>query len=227
MRNILNNLLLKVKMYKALSAFNIFKHIATWTCIVSCFLIPLPVHASANTDFDPQYYSDKYPDVVAVYGSATEDLLRHYLEYGIKEGRFPNKSKDTTYSESRPYMTYIDISLHEQRLRYYKDGYLVLDSPCVTGDILKNRDTPTGDFTIQTHTNGKWLNGPTWHVWVDYWMRFTDGNVGIHDASWRKADEFNPETYKGNGSHGCVNLPNDTAKTLFSIVDVGTRVVVH
>lgn len=78
-----------------------------------------------------------------------------------------------------------------------------------------------------THTNGKRLKGPTWNVWVDYWMRFTDSACGFHDATWRSNSEFGGDTYKNNGSHGCVNLRHDFAKELYDHIDIGTIVVVH
>ena len=34
----------------------------------------------------------------------------------------------------------------------------------------------------------------------------------MHDANWR--NKFGGEIYKNNGSHGCVNLPTNAAKTI-------------
>ncbi|MBR4719920.1 MAG: L,D-transpeptidase [Lachnospiraceae bacterium] len=121
-----------------------------------------------------------------------------------------------------PAMTYIDISIDNQMLAYYVNGSPVLVTPCVTGK--PGRSTPRGVFAINSCVPGKYLNGPTWHVWVDRWMRFC-GNVGIHDANWRK--QFGGEIYKSNGSHGCVNIPHDQAVLLYSMVGVGTPVIVH
>lgn len=119
-------------------------------------------------------------------------------------------------------LTYIDISIDTQTLTYYVNGTPVLITPCVTGK--PGRGTPRGVFAINSCVPGKYLNGPTWHVWVNRWMRFC-GNVGIHDASWRKS--FGGEIYKSNGSHGCVNIPHDQAVLLYSMVGVGTTVIVH
>ena len=35
------------------------------------------------------------------------------------------------------------------------------------------------------------------------------------------------DIYKTNGSHGCVNMQNDAAKTLYENVEANTRVLVH
>ena len=118
--------------------------------------------------------------------------------------------------------TYVDVNLAAQVLTYYKDGEAVLITPCVTGS--PGRSTPSGVFMIDSMVPGKYLTGPTWHVWVDRWMRFS-GNCGIHDASWRKA--FGGDIYLHNGSHGCVNIPKDQAMLLYNMVGIGTIVVVH
>ncbi|MBO4266688.1 MAG: L,D-transpeptidase [Lachnospiraceae bacterium] len=118
--------------------------------------------------------------------------------------------------------TYIDVSIDTQTLVYYVNGVPALITPCVTGQ--PGRGTPRGVFAINSCVPGKYLTGPTWHVWVNRWMRFC-GNCGIHDASWRKS--FGGEIYKTNGSHGCVNIPHDQAVQLYSMVGVGTPVIVH
>lgn len=118
--------------------------------------------------------------------------------------------------------TYIDVSIDTQTLVYYLNGVPALITPCVTGQ--PGRGTPRGVFAINSCIPGKYLTGPTWHVWVNRWMRFC-GNCGIHDASWRKS--FGGDIYKTNGSHGCVNIPHDQAVQLYSMVGVGTPVIVH
>ena len=39
--------------------------------------------------FDPEYYAEHNPDVVAVFGTDANALYSHYKTYGIKEGRLP------------------------------------------------------------------------------------------------------------------------------------------
>lgn len=189
--------------------------------------------------FDAGYYAAKYPDVVAELGTDPDALYQHYLTYGKNEGRFQNQQEETeSYQMSvafeapmiiqeLPYGgTYIDIDIANQTLTYYVNGEVVLSSPCVTGNVSTGNDTPTGVYSVMTHTPGKYLTGPTWNVWVDRWMRFTPGAaIGIHDASWRS--NFGGDIYQTNGSHGCVNLPHDAACQLFDMACIGTTVVVH
>ncbi len=118
--------------------------------------------------------------------------------------------------------TYVDVCIDTQTMVYYENGVPLLISPVVTGS--PGRGTPRGVFQINSCVPGKYLTGPTWHVWVNRWMRFS-GNCGLHDASWRK--QFGGDIYKRNGSHGCVNLPHDIAVALYDRVGIGTVVIVH
>ena len=194
-------------------------------------------------EFDPVYYANKYPDVVAVFGTTDPEVLyKHYLDYGIKEGRYPSaaaEEKVRGYStnltgildesivpqEGYEKLTYVDVDIDKQIVTYFYLGKLEWQSYCVTGTTNGERDTPTGTFWIKVKVPGKRLKGPTWNCWVNRWMRFTDTAVGFHDATWRS--NFGGQIYKTNGSHGCVNLPKSAACTLYDYVKVGTTVIVH
>ena len=59
-------------------------------------------------------------------------------------------------------------------------------------------------------------------------MPFEGNLVGFHDATWQADSSFdNSEAYKTVGSHGCINLRLDDAKTLHEKISVGLCVVVH
>ncbi|MBR5635950.1 MAG: L,D-transpeptidase, partial [Pseudobutyrivibrio sp.] len=198
--------------------------------------------AAVPANFDAEYYAANNPDVVLIYGTQPEVLFDHYINYGKAEGRYKNLEEETTGEitaelpaeepvnviiENLPYDTYVDVDLEKQLVTYYENKMLVMQSPCVTGKTSAGRGTPKGNYSIKAHIPGKTLIGPTWKVWVDYWMRFTDSNIGLHDATWRTAEEFGGDTYINHGSHGCVNLPHEFAKQLFEKVNIGTKVVVH
>jgi lipoprotein-anchoring transpeptidase ErfK/SrfK len=55
-------------------------------------------------------------------------------------------------------------------------------------------------------------------------MPFYKG-CGFHDASWR--GKFGGTIYRYNGSHGCVNLPIPSAKTLYEKVYAGMPVILY
>ena len=68
------------------------------------------------------------------------------------------------------------------------------------------------------------LNGDNYSTPVNYWMPF-NGNVGLHDATWRKS--FGGDIYLTSGSHGCVNLPFDKAREIYNIVDKTMPIIVY
>ena len=177
---------------------------------------------SRATGFDPEYYARKYPDVVNAVGSSTSALVNHYINFGIYEGRFQNEEEEKA---GTPLNTYVDVDIENQTVTFVQDGVPILSTPCVTGDLSQNRGTPTGIYAVYGHVRGKWLTGPTWHSWVEYWMPFTKGGCGLHDANWRS--KFGGEIYKTAGSHGCVNLPPEIAAQFFELAQIGTVVKVH
>ena len=126
--------------------------------------------------------------------------------------------------------TFVEVDLARQHVYYFRDGAVVWDAPCVTGNVSKNYTTPDGVYSIYSKERnrvlrGKMVNGkPEYEQPVSYWMPF-NGGIGLHDANWRGS--FGGSIYKTNGSHGCVNLPPSKVPALYDMVKVGTIVVCH
>lgn len=120
--------------------------------------------------------------------------------------------------------TYIEINLYNQHLWCYKDGNLITDFDIVSGTVSNNHATPEGIYNIDAVIDGQYLQGDGYKTWVDYWMPF-NGNIGIHDASWRSA--FGGNIYINSGSHGCINCPHDKAKIVFENVKWNEAVIVY
>ena len=119
---------------------------------------------------------------------------------------------------------YIEIDLTLQHVWVYKDGKLVVDSDCVTGNSSRGFDTPTGIYQITYKERNATLKGENYSSDVSYWMPFYY-NVGLHDAPWRNS--FGGSIYKRSGSHGCVNLPPKVAETIFANIEKGTPVICY
>lgn len=124
--------------------------------------------------------------------------------------------------------TYVEIDIARQHVWMYKDGECILSTDTVTGNA-GNHDTPPGYFFLTGKTTNRVLrgyndNGTPYASPVDYWMPF-NGGIGLHDASWRSS--FGGTIYKGNGSHGCVNLPRSSAKTIYENIDFSTPIIVY
>ena len=134
------------------------------------------------------------------------------------------------YAQPQFGTTFLEVDLGLQHVYYYEGGNLVWESPTVTGMLSDDRATPAGVFFLNgKETNrtlrGKIVNGkPEYEAHVDYWMPF-NGNIGLHDASWR--GKFGGNIYVRGGSHGCINLPKNKARELFQRIQKGCPVVVH
>lgn len=120
--------------------------------------------------------------------------------------------------------SYVEINLAAQHLFMYVDGKLIVESDFVSGNVSKNYNTPTGAFTLTYKDKDAVLRGEDYTTPVSFWMPYF-GNVGMHDATWRK--EFGGEIYKTNGSHGCVNLPWSKAKVIFENIEEGFPVLCY
>ena len=119
--------------------------------------------------------------------------------------------------------TYIEVDMTQQKMYYYVEGELVIETDVVTGDTSRRRGTPGGVSYVYSKQRNRVLRGPGYASPVKYWMP-VKGAIGIHDASWRS--EFGGEIYKTDGSHGCVNTPTDMMAQLYDMVEIGTPVII-
>ena len=127
------------------------------------------------------------------------------------------------YAKAVPDFVLVDIS--EQRAIFYKNGIRVLSDNCVTGNKRAGYDTTVGIHQIIFKDLNRTLHGSYGEAFVKYWMRFTNSGQGLHDAGWRR--NFGSGIYISNGSHGCVNLPRETAATIYNNSYVGMYVIVE
>lgn len=118
--------------------------------------------------------------------------------------------------------TYVEIDMGLQKLYYYEDAVLLLETDIVTGNTGRRMGTPTGVFFVYNKQKNRTLRGVGYEAFVKYWMP-VKGSIGIHDASWR--NEFGGEIYKTNGSHGCINVPRDKMTDLYEMLEIGVPVI--
>lgn len=123
--------------------------------------------------------------------------------------------------------TYIEISIKEQHMWFYIDGKLYVDTDVVTGNDDGVHNTPKGVHKMLAHESPSILTGPGYSTRVQYWMPFTSSGCGIHDSTWRADWEYGGDTYKYNGSHGCVNTPYKKVAKIYKKAHVGTKVIVY
>ena len=167
-----------------------------------------------------------------VSGQGEVDQLINDIKGGVVATRSPVLSQEPTPDGQLPWGdTYLEVDIAQQRMWYIKNGSVAFESNVVTGK--PGNSTPTGFFQILEKKRDKILRGEkqpdgSWgyETPVAYWMRVTWSGIGFHDATWQSA--FGGNRYiSGYGSHGCINMPLSKAKTLYSTISVGTKVIIH
>ena len=107
----------------------------------------------------------------------------------------------------------IEISLTIQQVALLKDGVPIYHARCSTGRA--GYSTKRGEFVI---TNKERNHRSTiYHVEMPYFMRLSCLDFGMHAGI--------VPNYPA--SHGCIRLPEDTARKFFSEIPVGTVVTVQ
>lgn len=122
--------------------------------------------------------------------------------------------------------SYVEIDLSHQHLYLYIDGGIVFETEFVSGAMnsTPRSKSPAGVFDITYKTVNAVLRGSDYAEPVSYWMPFY-GNYGMHDATWRT--EFGGDIYLTNGSHGCINLPLESAAVIYNYVKTGFPVICY
>ena len=117
----------------------------------------------------------------------------------------------------------IIINSRNNTLRYYESGSLVASYHCATG--TSGTPTPQGRFQIFE----KLVNRPYYKENIPgdsprnplgrRWMQFRSGGYAIHGTN-------NDNSIGTNASHGCVRMHKDDVIELYSMVPMGTTVLV-
>jgi lipoprotein-anchoring transpeptidase ErfK/SrfK len=107
------------------------------------------------------------------------------------------------------------VNLTQQTTWIMKNGKRYTN-PTVTRTGMKNYRTPAGTFKINKRTKKEWSD--PYEVWLPYWQRFIGGR-GFHQTTTYIHDKW-------RGSHGCVNLLPQDARTFYSVGRIGMTVKV-
>ena len=107
------------------------------------------------------------------------------------------------------------IDLTHQTAWLMKNGKRYTN-PTVVRTGMKNYRTPAGKFTINKRTKKEWSD--PYEVWLPYWQRFIGGR-GFHQTTTYLHDKW-------RGSHGCVNLLPQDARTYWTVGRIGMTVKV-
>lgn len=128
----------------------------------------------------------------------------------------------------------IVISIHDQQLSAYERGKTLLTTPVTTGRVPELA-TDVGPMRVLRKDapwtmHSPWPKGsPDWYpdTVVQMVLWFTDTGEGMHDAAWQTLP-YGPGSETGPAaSHGCVHVPFDAERTLFTWANPGTPVIVY
>ena len=118
---------------------------------------------------------------------------------------------DAKSPSSGPLLLTIDLTA--QRVMVYRDGALIAASAISTGSL--GRETPTGVFTILEkkvmHRSTTYDDAP-----MPYMQRLTTKGIAMHAGDLPGYP----------ASHGCIRLPNEFAKLLYGVTEIGTQVMI-
>ena len=116
----------------------------------------------------------------------------------------------------------IVVSISQQMLWAYKGEKIVMSSYVSTGKT--GFDTPIGSYSVLTKLSsqtmagvigGEYYNVPD----VPSVLYFTNRGHALHGTYWHNS-------FGAPMSHGCVNLPLDSAAWLYDWAPIGTRVLI-
>jgi lipoprotein-anchoring transpeptidase ErfK/SrfK len=107
---------------------------------------------------------------------------------------------------------WVRVDLTRQLLSVFRDGHEIGSAVILYG--TDGKPTPTGSFTVlekDAHHYSHSYDAP-----MPYMLRLTNDGVAIHGSNVRQ----------GYATHGCIGIPLDFAKLLFSAAKKGDPVVI-
>lgn len=153
------------------------------------------------------------------------------LKKELAEGKWIERPPMYIREEGKFIVSYVEVDLTRQTVWVYKNGNLVVNTPCVTGCVNRGNATPVGVYALAYKERDRILRGTKkadgsyeYESHVNYWMPF-NGGIGLHDATWRSA--FGGSIYISSGSHGCVNLPLGKAAEIYNVIDYNMPIIVY
>lgn len=120
----------------------------------------------------------------------------------------------------------INVSLENQKTYIYSgkpDNWKLLRTcPCSTG--INSEETPVGSFSIKE--KGDWFFSDKYEQGGKYWTQIT-GDILFHSIPFAK-DKTTILDYTLNkpSSHGCIRLPIEDAKWIYTNIPKGSKVII-
>ncbi len=123
--------------------------------------------------------------------------------------------------------TYIEVDLTAQHMWYYQNGEVLFETDQIVSGLYteQSRVTPEGIYEILEKQSPYKMTGDGYtNVPCTYWLRASYEGIGFHDLS---RGAYGGKIYLTDGSHGCINMKYAEVQKLYSLVAVGTPVVMY
>jgi len=132
----------------------------------------------------------------------------------VKKGNYSTSFDPPAKPVKNPSAVKVKLSTSAQRVYVVEGNEVLLATPCSVGTA--SSPTPHGTFSIYSKTaNRRRVSSPGAGYPMTFWMEFKSA-YGMH---WGFVKPY-PCT------HGCVRLPIASAKKIFSMVKVGTPLII-
>lgn len=107
---------------------------------------------------------------------------------------------------------WVRVDLEHQILSVFRAGHEIGSAVILYG--TDGKPTPTGDFTVLQKAAD--YHSHAYDAAMPYMLRLTDDGVAIHGSNVRE----------GYATHGCIGVPPDFAKRLFTVMAKGDPVFI-
>ena len=111
------------------------------------------------------------------------------------------------------YKKFIRIDLAKQKAFIIEDNSVTWETDISSG--RESNPTATGSYSV-SDKHEYWVS-TIYNIPMPFFLRLSGGEMGMH-AGWLPGFP---------ASHGCIRMPLEKAKELFSKTDVGTRVIIE
>ena len=115
----------------------------------------------------------------------------------------------------------MEVSITDQRLRYYDDGFQIASVMVSTGK--PSTPTPIGEFKIENKYRRPYSRLAK--LYMPYWMAYKIPAWGFHELpEWPNGAKEGADHLGKRVSGGCIRLPVGAAEALWNWADIGTQV---
>lgn len=187
------------------------------------------IHSAGKSGWKVKNAEEVTKEVTAAFGSATP--YAGDFDYDEAKPEFETRliadGAGSLVYHAVPGEKWIDINLSTNTVSAY-EGATIVQGPVYMVPGAPETPTITGTFKVW-HQNplqtmrGLNADGTPYETPNVPWATYFHGDFALHGAPWRSSFGWNGP----GGSHGCVNMPVDSARWIYEWADIGTTVVSH